>query len=906
MLSLGQKAVDRRVISVLVAIPLVVFLVPALFGHAIVTGDNQIQNLPLRALSGEDLRHGHLPLWDPYIWSGSPLLGGLNAGALYPCTWLFAFLPVLTAWTINLVVVYITAAVGTYLFLRQQALRPFSCAFAAASFAFAGSMSAQVVHLGIVQGTSWIPWMLLVEQRLARQLLGGGPHDHVMGRAGAAAWRRVALLGLLGGLVLLTGEPRAMANAAVVVGLAALWHLLRGGAGVRARAAFLSSFVLAAVLAAAVGAVQLVPGWSFISESQRAQSTVQFFGSGSLPVRWSVLMLIPDLLGGTGILHQPTFLAQYNLPEVTGYVGVLPLMATAGLLARSFGRHRHPQARRWMAWFALVIVGMLLTYGTFTPLGPYLARLPFYGDLRLQSRNIVIAGLGLTVLLAYWLDLVLDASQTKDDAPPRFIAIATAAPAAAVVVMGLVAVAWPATVEQWLGVTAGAASLGRALTPWFLAAVAVAIVAGAVGVGYHRLDPRVRGRVIGAVIAVDLLLFTVSAVSELNVSFTNAELPTKATAVPVAPGTRFAVVDPGNDALVQMSSLGENDLNALVHSVSVMGYGSLTDNGYQSATGTRTHNTLSPCALAAGAFVPLDLGTLMTLSNNLILRAPSTASPVTAFPDDTCSGVRTPPSNTRVFWFGRTLSLTAASVALAPTDEATATTGVRVGVLSSTGVTEWTTATVTSAAGRLELSFAPAQSGSGLVLFGGASASATDATTVTSADGARYVMDGELQSALRDASFRFTGYRQSVAMFRTTVTRTPVWIQPAATTTPGTPSPAVVGAARRVSTTPWGDETDAVATRQPVTLVRSEAFASGWHARVRDTTTGRTRSVPVVRIGLIEGVRVPAGASTVTWTYWPAPVPDGLLGSLAGAIVVVSAALSWFGARRRRRRRRRA
>ena len=71
--------------------------------------------------------------------------------------------------------VYVTTAVGTYAFLRQQSLRPFSSGFAAASFAFAGSMSAQMVHIGIVQGASWIPWMLLVEQRLAGQLLDSEP-----------------------------------------------------------------------------------------------------------------------------------------------------------------------------------------------------------------------------------------------------------------------------------------------------------------------------------------------------------------------------------------------------------------------------------------------------------------------------------------------------------------------------------------------------------------------------------------------------------------------------------------------------------------------------------------------------------------------------------------------------------
>ena len=56
-------------------------------------GDNFIQNFPLRVLAGQDLIHGHLPLLNPYIFAGAPLLGGFNAGAAYPLTWLFAILP---------------------------------------------------------------------------------------------------------------------------------------------------------------------------------------------------------------------------------------------------------------------------------------------------------------------------------------------------------------------------------------------------------------------------------------------------------------------------------------------------------------------------------------------------------------------------------------------------------------------------------------------------------------------------------------------------------------------------------------------------------------------------------------------------------------------------------------------
>ena len=77
-------------VVLLVVLPAVVFGIPALLGHTILPGDDLGQNFPLRVLAGREIRGGHLPLYDPYIWSGAPLLAGWNAGAAYPFTWLFA------------------------------------------------------------------------------------------------------------------------------------------------------------------------------------------------------------------------------------------------------------------------------------------------------------------------------------------------------------------------------------------------------------------------------------------------------------------------------------------------------------------------------------------------------------------------------------------------------------------------------------------------------------------------------------------------------------------------------------------------------------------------------------------------------------------------------------------------
>ena len=83
-----------------------------------------------------------MPAWNPWIWSGTPLLGGFNAGALYPGTLLFAALNPLAAWVLNEIAVFAVCGVGLYLLFRNHRLVPLAAAIGAVSFTFAGFMQA--------------------------------------------------------------------------------------------------------------------------------------------------------------------------------------------------------------------------------------------------------------------------------------------------------------------------------------------------------------------------------------------------------------------------------------------------------------------------------------------------------------------------------------------------------------------------------------------------------------------------------------------------------------------------------------------------------------------------------------------------------------------------------------------
>ncbi len=382
---------------VLVAIPTAAFVLPDLIGgRVLITGDNLQQNYPLHVLVGSMLRHGQLPFWNQYIFSGTPLMADFNAGAFYPLMGLFVILPDRAAWIATEVILFSAIAIGMYVFLRALKLSTVACVLAAATFAFAGPVLSQVNHVDMTEGYVAIPWMLLAVLHIVRD-----------GR-----WRWSILLGIAFATVILAGAPEAMLDEALLVivfaafsaGLSGQrwWRVLsRGAAG--------------AALALSLAAIQWLPGLEAIRSSQRASGVLA--AAGSFPTPFSIFALVPYIDGGYGHLGEAQFFGQYNLPEVGIYLGMLPVIA-----ALTVWHPRWPSrlaARDRYTWYGVAIVGYLLALGSNTPLEHLFNSLPLYGHQRLQSRNMITVATALCVLLAAWIDRVRRAAGARPDAMVR-------------------------------------------------------------------------------------------------------------------------------------------------------------------------------------------------------------------------------------------------------------------------------------------------------------------------------------------------------------------------------------------------------------------------------------------------------------------------------------------------------
>lgn len=133
--------------------------------------DFLLQYYPNLAFLGHSLKAGELPLWNPYVFAGTPYLADPQSAALYFPNWPFLLL-LDTAGAARAIVLFHYALAGTsiYLYLRVVGLSPAPSLLGASIFALSEYTITQVAGIPLLINLAWIPVvLLLVELALQRR-----------------------------------------------------------------------------------------------------------------------------------------------------------------------------------------------------------------------------------------------------------------------------------------------------------------------------------------------------------------------------------------------------------------------------------------------------------------------------------------------------------------------------------------------------------------------------------------------------------------------------------------------------------------------------------------------------------------------------------------------------------------
>ncbi len=364
----GHRPPLRADLLALGVVVLVVGLVyrRLLSGWVLAGGDLQNYFFPYWTAGARALRAGTLPLWNPYLFAGAPLLANSQMGAFYPLNWLLWLLsgPSLAGMARTLhasVLLHLLLAAGSaYLLARRVGASAPGAALSALLYAGGGYLGLHVEHLNQLQGLAWLPLVLLPPAPLTGDLRD--------------AWRRTDPACVIAlAMILLAGHTQTafIAVAGLMVwrgGWAALgersgesrWrHVQRAATGT---VFSLLPFALAGLVAAA----QLLPTFRLSRWSVR---------SGGLPWREAVSFSLRPWDLHRALL--PPYLLPPLLPEGVAYVGLVGLVLAGWGAWQALRRRDH-------AGLALVLLGgtgLFLALGAYNPL--------YLGAVRLGTPGLV-------------------------------------------------------------------------------------------------------------------------------------------------------------------------------------------------------------------------------------------------------------------------------------------------------------------------------------------------------------------------------------------------------------------------------------------------------------------------------------------------------------------------------------
>lgn len=399
--------------SDLMAVMLLCALVCTFFGKVLLSGESLygsdfiLQFYPWKKFLYDSVNAwGSLPLWNPYLFSGTPFIANIQASIFYPLGFLYYLLPTDTAYLYSTIMHCVLGAILMYLFMRFLQCSRTGSFLSGFIFIFNGYFMAHLYagHLSFVQNYIWIPLIFLL---VIKFMEAGGLKYAVAG-------------GLALGVQILGGFPQIAFYTILSILLLSVyysWHKHRTG-GWADIFTLWSGTVLLIVTGFSVAAVQLLPTYEFMQLSTRAGGVDYAFATmDSLPPRNLLTFLFPLLFGspvdGTYWVSD----TGWEFWEFCGYVGVatlaLVLLAGRKLLLD----------RRDLFFVLLILIALFLSFGKYNPLYPLIYRLPGFNSFRIPAQILFLYVFCMGVLSGKALDLGCSSSLFQGRAKGVFFAI---------------------------------------------------------------------------------------------------------------------------------------------------------------------------------------------------------------------------------------------------------------------------------------------------------------------------------------------------------------------------------------------------------------------------------------------------------------------------------------------------
>lgn len=347
-------------------------------------------NLPLKITLSASLKSHQWPLWTSLIGNGFPLLAEGQIGTFYlPNLIMFRFFDPIFAYNTNLVISYVIAAFGMYLFSKKLGMSRIISTYISFLFTFSGFLAVHLNHFNLIQASSLTPLLFWIAVCLWKTPSG----------------RYSILFALILSQQIFTGHFYIVFISLTGVGLfwlfLFLFHLYPNKISIRYILRRFSALVIVMVLSFGLSAIQLLPTIELWGNSVR-RSGLDFdtVTSFAYPYKHILTFFNPYALGSPADGSYKAVTSEWIIFwENTGYIGLIPiLLAIASLF--------FIKRTKIKIFLSLSIISFLLVLGRNSPLY-FIFSIPPFNFFRVPSKFLLLTTISLATLSGLTLDATI-------------------------------------------------------------------------------------------------------------------------------------------------------------------------------------------------------------------------------------------------------------------------------------------------------------------------------------------------------------------------------------------------------------------------------------------------------------------------------------------------------------------
>lgn len=259
------------------------------------------QLYPWKVLAIDMWKNGEIPLWNPYNFSGTPLLANNQSSVFYPGNLLFFVTNYSAAWSLYIYIQPLMASIFMYLYIRSLKLSKAAALIAAVSYSYSLFMATFLEYGNFGHSILWLPLLLfLIEKFKSKPRKYFPPMISII----------IAIVIFAGHLQIASGVIFAVLIYAVVRLYKTKFKALM----------FLASFTLGI----GIGAIQLLPTLELLSLSARVSHPSDIINNlFLLKPEQLVLFFVPDFYGNPATRN---YLLTDTYPGNAVYIGIIPIL----------------------------------------------------------------------------------------------------------------------------------------------------------------------------------------------------------------------------------------------------------------------------------------------------------------------------------------------------------------------------------------------------------------------------------------------------------------------------------------------------------------------------------------------------------------------------------------------------